>query len=321
MPLSPAAIGMSSSPPTLLLTAAGTGTAFAYALAFAQHVPQGRLITADTNPAALVSAACLAAAHVQLPPVAETGSYLDALDATIRDHGITHYLPIIDPEIAFAASMRDRIPAEVIAPPADFAELAIEKHRYPERLGPLGIPTPAIIPPALAAHALPCIAKLAGGFGGRACWRIERAEDLAALPAGHFLQELVDGPEFTVDCFPLAGSDVLCSVRKRLEIKAGVCTKAEIAPHPIAEDYARRLVQSHRLQSPFCFQMIGDDKPSVTDINPRLGAGTSMSAANGMDFFAAHVCQVFGIDWTPQLRRLRQTCFVTRQYVEFLGVA
>lgn len=310
-----------SSSPTLLLTAAGTGTAYGYALAFAQFVPHGRLITADTNPAALVSAAGFAAAHVQLPPFSGTGSELDLLRATMRAHGVTHYLPIIDTEIAFAAAAREHLPAEVVAPPVPFIELAVEKHRYPERLGALGIATPSIFSAASAEFDMPCIAKLPGGFGGRACWRIERREELAALPPGYFLQQLVDGPEFTVDCFPLEGSELICSVRERLEIKTGVCTKARIAPHPVAESYARRMIEHFRVQSPFCFQMIGSDCPAVTDVNPRLGAGTSMSAANGTDFFAAHICRVFGGDWTRQLRRLRETCFVTRQYVEFLGVA
>lgn len=312
---------MSSCTPTLLLTAAGTGTAYGYALAFAQFVPHGRLITADTNPAALVSAASFAAAHVQLPPFSGARGDLDLLCAAMRDHNVTHYLPIIDPEIEFAAAAREQIPAEVIAPPAPFVKLAIEKQRYPERLGALNIATPADIPTASAVLTLPCIAKMPGGFGGRACWRIERHEDLAHLPPGHFLQQFVEGPEFTVDCFPLGGSELICSVRERLEIKTGVCTKARITPHPVAEAYARRLVERYRLQSPFCFQMIGSDIPAVTDINPRLGAGTSMSAANGTDFFAAHVCRIFGSDWTRHLRRLRETCFVTRQYVEFLGVA
>jgi hypothetical protein len=311
---------MSSNFPTLLLTAAGTGTAYGYALAFAQFVPHGRLITADTNPAALVSAAGFAAAHVQLPSFSGTPGDLDLLRATMQGHGVTHYLPIIDTEIALAAAAREYIPAEVIAPPAPFVELAVEKQRYPERLGALGIATPSIFSAAPAEFETPCIAKMPGGFGGRACWRIERNEDLAGLPPGYFLQQFVDGPEFTVDCFPLEGSELVCSVRERLEIKTGVCTKARIAPHPVAESYARRMIEHYGLRSPFCFQMIGHERPAVTDINPRLGAGTAMSAANGTDFFAAHVCRVFGGDWTQHLRRLHESCFVTRQYVEFLGV-
>lgn len=307
--------------PTLLLTAAGTGTAYGYALAFAQLVPHGRLITGDTNPAALVSAASFAGAHVQLPPFSGSSGDLDLLSTVMRAHGVTHYLPIIDPEIAFAVTAREHLPAEVIAPPAPFVELAIEKQRYPETLGSLGIATPAAITAKASEINLPCMAKMPGGFGGRACWRIDRLEELANLPEGHFLQQYVDGPEFTVDCFPLEGADPVCSVRERLEIKGGVCTKARIAPHPVAESYARLLVEHYRLQSPFCFQMIGSDSPAVTDINPRLGAGTSMSAANGTDFFAAHVCRIFGGELERHLRRIRETCFVTRQYVEFLGVA
>lgn len=311
-----------TSSPTLLLTAAGTGTAYGYALAFAQCFPSGRLITADTNPVELVSAACFADSHVQVPAFTADETYLGLLSRLIQMHGVSHYLPIIDPEIEFAAMHRRRLRATVLAPDAAFVSMAMDKGNYPQRLGSMGIVAPAEISTESAPERLPLYAKLRGGFGGRGSWRVESIGQLKALPPGVFLQEQLAGPEFTVDCFPL-GTDQkpLISVRERLEVKAGVCTKARITPHPVLEEYASRLAASQLFPSPFCFQAIGAERPAVTDINPRLGAGTAMSGANGMDFFAAHLSRAMEHDWQRHMVRVRSSCTVTRQYVDYLGRA
>jgi hypothetical protein len=314
------------SSPTLLLTAAGTGTAWGYALSLAQLFPEARLVTADTHDAPWCSTAQMASHHVAWPLFEAGDAYLARLKALIEAEGITHYLPIIDPEIDFAAQHRADIPATVVAPPAHFTALALAKDRYAAALSELGIDSPRTLDAAdararLAAGGL-VFAKRPGGFGGRGTWAVQNAAQIDALPAGSFLQEGLPGPEFTADCFPLGGGDVFVSVRERIETKSGVCTKARIAPHAGVEAIARRLVSGLALEAPFCFQAMAEgERLAVTDINPRLGAGTAMSAANGSDFYAAHLTQLFGGPWRDHLQRHHERCAVTRQYVEILSPA
>jgi carbamoyl-phosphate synthase large subunit len=306
--------------PCVLITAAGTGTAYGYALALAQFQPQVRLVTADTNPRSLVSAAGFADAHHQVPAFGADAGFLDHLVTLMRQEGVTHYLPIIDPEIAYAAEHSAGLPAQVLAPLA--AAVAVEKQHFPQRLGALGLDTPQIFGRDRLADRLPCYAKRPAGFGGRACWPVQGPDDLAQLPADAFLQEWVTGREYTADCFATGDSDfAFVSVRERLEVKSGVCTKARIAPHAGMEEAARRLVTGLGMSGAFCFQAIETEsgRLAVTDINPRLGAGSAMSGANGSDFFAAHWAGAFGGEPRQHLRRLRVRCHVTRQYVEFLG--
>lgn len=305
-------------PSCLLITAAGTGTAYGYALALAQRGPSVTLVTADTHAACWVSAAIFAQTHLQVPPF-DAGGYLDALGEIIGTHGVTHYLPILDSEIQWAARHRDRLAAEVIAPPAPFVDFAVAKDRYPQVLARWGIDAPR----GYARHdaVFPCYAKRPGSFGSRGAWVVKNETELAGLPADAFLQELVAGPEFTVDCYPL-GDSTFCSVRERVDVKAGVCTKARIAPNPELEHIAGRLVEAFDLRSPFCFQAIRCDGYFVTDVNPRLGAGTALSAANGSDFFGAHLDAVFCCgDPRDRLRRHHEVCAVTRQYVEYVSAA
>lgn len=313
------------SSPTLLITAAGTGTAWGYALALAQQFPQARLVTADTNTAAWCSAAQLAARHVTWPPFEEGDAYLAQLNALIDAQAITHYLPIIDPEIDFAARHAAGIRAQVVAPPAAFTSLALAKDRYAATLAAVGIDSPRTLDPAAATERLAAgrlvFAKRPGGFGGRGTWAVQDAGQIDTLPAGSFLQEGLPGPEFTADCFPLGDGDVFVSVRERVETKSGVCTKARIAPHPAMQSIACTLVREFGLVTPFCFQAMAEgERLAVTDLNPRLGAGTAMSAANGSDFYAAHLAFVLGKPWRQHLQRHHERCAVTRQYVEILSV-
>lgn len=306
--------------PTLLITAAGTGVGWAYAMTLAQQHPQARLVTADTNTAPWCSAAQLAQHHVQWPAFEPGPAYLTQLNALIEAQGVSHYLPIIDPEIEFAARHREAIRAELLAPPARFAALALAKDRYAAELGQLGIDTPQSLSAAEVRAGRVAFAKRPGSFGGRAAWLIERPDQLDALPPDAFLQEALNGSEFTADCFPLGDGEVFVSVRERVETKSGVCTKARIAPQPRMEAMARRLVAAFGVDSPFCFQAIAEgERLAVTDINPRLGAGSLMSAANGSDFFGAHLARAFRQPWRERLQRHHERCAVTRQYFELLS--
>lgn len=303
----------------LLLTGAGTGTAFSYAAAVAQRHPNVALVTGDIHPAPLVSAALFAQRHVQLPPVADVRFHA-ALLAAIAENRITHYLPILDPEIRLAAEARSELPVELLAPSARFVTFANDKHLYPSVFAELGLRTPRLFHRDRATF--PCVAKTPGSFGGRGVRRIESLDALPGLSDDVILQEWVDGPEFTVDCCPLPGRPPLCSVRQRIEVKSGVCTKALIEPNQALEHTAERLVQAFFVTQPFCFQAIGrGGEYWITDVNPRLGAGTAMSAANGTNFFAAHLAQVFGGAPEAALLRHRESCVITRQYVEYASEA
>ena len=62
------------------------------------------------------------------------------------------------------------------------------------------------------------------------------------------------------------------------------------------QDMAERLVRGYGLRTPFCFQAMSDGaaRLAVTDINPASAPAPLMSAANGGDFFGAHLASVFG---------------------------
>ena len=56
----------------------------------------------------------------------------------------------------------------------------------------------------------------------------------------------------------------------------------------------------------------------VTDINARLGAGTAISVAVGLDFFSGMFAVLWGEDPSQYFIPLEKETFVTRQYSEFV---
>jgi hypothetical protein len=54
----------------------------------------------------------------------------------------------------------------------------------------------------------------------------------------------------------------------------------------------------------------------VTDVNPRIGAGTAISVAAGVDLTAAWAADVCGDHASTQPAALSRERFVVRQYLE-----
>jgi hypothetical protein len=106
--------------------------------------------------------------------------------------------------------------------------------------------------------------------------------------------------------------------RERIETKSGVCTKARLFQDKKIGEIALTLAQKLDL-SAFCFQLMRlKDNWAVTDINARLGAGTAISVAAGLDFFSGMFAIQWGEDPSKYFKLLQKETFVTRQYSEFV---
>ncbi len=303
---------------TLLVTAAGTGTGYAYALAQSRWFADATLFTADTNPAELVSASLFSRRHLVLPS-SDEAEYFPLLGAALMANGVDVYIPLIDAEVRAAAARREQLSARVACNGLDFCNAALAKSRYGEWLEVDGVRTPRRLQAQNLQAEGRVVAKRDGGFGGRAT-RLLEAGDMPSRQdwTGWDFYEYIDGEEFTVDCYPLPGATVT-SVRQRLEVKSGVCSKARIVRDSMLERLADFLVERFALSEPFCFQTRrAQGVHYLIDINPRLGAGSAMSALNGTDFFAAHLAALVGHDPLDYLRPRFRECIVTRQYTEYL---
>lgn len=302
----------------LLITASGTGTGFSYAQAKARWFPEVALLTGDIHPKEQVTASLFAERHLRLPPSTEA-DYFPVLLSLLREWSVDVYIPLIDAEVVQAATQRATLPVIVACNNSEFCAAASAKSLYGQWLD---VPS-ATAPMPLASNevhdGVRIIAKRDGGFGGRATRIVEAADEaIRLLRDGWTVYPYIDGEEFTVDCFPLDGQ-VMTSIRQRLEVKSGVCTKARIGKDDALAELATHLCKRFALTEPFCFQTRrAGGLHHLIDINPRLGAGTAMSALNGMDFFAAHLARLSGRDPREFLHPRFEQCVVARQYGDYL---
>lgn len=313
--------------PVVLLTAAGTGTAFAAAAALRRHWADGvKIVAADTNPPHLVATALLADVSERLP-LSSASDFVPALEGVIRKHAVDTYFPFIDSEIALAARMRDagRLPEHVyvLAPSAGAAELTVDKLACSAWLCQRDIPSPRTALASDPFDAERYFLKPRAGFGSHGA-RIANPGDLEKIPPEErfqwVIQDVCEGPETTIDCFLDPSTDFFrASCRERLETKAGVCTKARIHFDRQLEALSKRVGSELGLTGTYCIQVMKHDGAwQVTDVNARPGAATAMSVAIGLDFFAASFARAWGQDYSRFFPLVAEEAFVTRQYCEFV---
>jgi len=283
------------------------------------------IVAADTNPQTLVAASELADEFERIPPLADREAFVSALAVGFERHGVDTYVPLLVDEIAIAAELA----AEgalgsvgVLAPHPDTARLCTDKLALAERLVAAGIPVPPTVPASRAVWwPEGVVVKDRGGEGSRGVERLDDPSDLErARTRGHtaVAQRRCDGPEVTVDAFRARGRDAWEAVcRERLEVKAGVCTKARLFRDQELEGIVRDVAEALDLRGAMCVQaMRGPAGWEITDVNPRSGGATAMSAAVGVDTIAAGLADMWGEDPYAHLKPFAGQAHVVRYYQE-----
>ncbi|MFC1665358.1 ATP-grasp domain-containing protein [Pseudomonadota bacterium] len=312
----------------VLVGSAGTGTAFGAISALRRGWDDRvKIVAMDINPRHLVAASVLSDVCEQVP-LSSTPEFERVLLDLIQRYKVDTYVPLVDTEIVFSARLRDqkKLPSKMhlLAPPTKSAELCLDKLATYEWLTQEGIETPATFPLKSAPSREFWFFKPRYGFGSLDA-RLVTANEISqlteALRQTSVVQEPCERPEITVDVLYNEESD-LCRVacRERVETKEGVCTKARIFSDSAITNLAEKIGRGLKFRGGFCFQVMVGPKEQwlVTDINARLGAGTAMSAAAGMDFFAAAFASEWGEDAAPFVPQPSRTYHVLRQYSEYV---
>jgi len=259
--------------------------------------------------------------------VSDPGFLEFMVDALRRLH-VDIYVPILDEEILVAAELREarRLPEglKVWAPRAEVSDICLDKLRAAEWLKARGLPCPAT---SLARDArwtgVSLFAKERRGVASRGARVIDTDSALVALNGATdiVVQELCAPPEVTVDCYRSRDGEIFAGLcRERIEVKAGVCTKARAFNDLDLLSVARRIGDELPLDGAFCIQAMvspRDGTWAITDVNPRVGAGTQMSAALGFDPGAAAIAAAMGLSPERYLERPYGEHIVVRTYEEW----
>lgn len=312
---------------TVLIGAAGTGTAFGTITALRRHwADQVFIVAADVNPPHLVTASILSDRYEQVP-YANTAAFQEALIRIIREHKIAYYLPLLPEEVVAAHELQSsgQLPDSlVILSASRNAALPVtDKLAVALWLEANGLPSPRTALSSAPFGEPAYLLKPRHGSGSRGASQVLASELKAvvdSLEGEWIIQEICTGPEVTVDAFYDPETDqchLVC--RERLEVKTGVSTKARLFHDPDIAAITHRLAKHLPLHGTFCYQLMQrHGQWVIIDINPRPGAATAMCTLAGNDFHAANFALAFGEDTENFFQPFEHELFVTRQYSEFL---
>jgi len=306
----------------VLLGSAGVGAAYASAKVLRKYF-KVKIISVDTNPSNLVTTNLFSDIYKQIPKI-NYDSFNDIILQIINEYKVDTYIPFIDHEVYKAALLYEsgkiKYDFSLQLKDSTVALICMDKYNTYNWLKSNGYPTPdTYIIENRKQLKNGFILKARNGYGSKIQIiskvqkpHIENFSDI-------IMQKHCSLPEITVDVHYSKKYDFFAyACRERIETKSGVCTKARIFKEPFLGDMALSLAKKLELSS-FCFQVMKNNNEfAVTDINPRLGAGTAMSNAIGLDFHGAMFANLWGHNPEKYFTPLKEEKYVTRQYCEFV---
>ncbi len=309
----------------IVIGSSGAGNAFASLLALRRSWGNSVQITAiDSNPKYLVSSSLISDKFYQVSKT-DTAEFKKEIIKIISKEEADTYIPFLDHEIFVAAELYEsevfnkRIKIQVKS--SKIADLCNDKYKTFFWLSEQNIVTPKCY---LTFEAINknenLIIKPRKGFGSKIFKLTENRENISKFNSEtYIIQQECEKPEITVDvCYDKTRNFFSYICRERLEAKSGVCTKARLFYNEKIEAIAFTIAEKLDL-SAFCFQLMDyKGEWAVTDINARLGAGTPMSVAVGLDFFSGMFAVLWDQDPSVYFRPLQKETFVTRQYCDFV---
>lgn len=308
-----------ASDPCVLVTSAGTGTAFGLIRAMRSHWGDGlRIVAGDIHPAQLVTASLFADVFVRLPPFAQP-AYPAALADVLAAERVDHLIAVSDPEICLAATLPAVASNRVSTPfhGAQARHFSNDKWAIYEACRDAGLPVPETRLADREIDAGNCVVKQRSGFGSRGV-RVMPPGMSGRAGAGELIQDLLWAPEVTIDAHRDETGRIWSACRERIETRLGVSSKCRIFQNDALHGLAVALLDTFDLAT-LCFQVMhdGQGRPRITDVNFRTGAGTSMSTCAGFDFHAALAGALLGESTSRHFQTFRPVV-VTRQYSDFV---
>lgn len=252
---------------TVLLT--GVGKRYDIVSAFAQHA---FVIAADPGP---LAPARYAADLRVAPPRIDDPDYVPFLEQLVATHDVRAVVPLTDLDIEVLAAAQ-RLPAFV--PAVEVCRATFDKFACHELLLSHGLPSPPTVLPGTAPGSYPVMVKPRHGSGARsihAAMDRSQAEffvDYVDEPV--MVQQLMDGPEFSVDVLgDLDGRCLNAIPRTMLESRGGESIKGQVIADPELVELGRAVAEALGVRGPCTVQAFRDPEIglAITDVNCRFG--------------------------------------------------
>lgn len=300
-----------------LVSSCGAGAAYQTIKALKEGPSPNFLIGIDTSPFELNPSANFVDKYIQVEEW-RSPNYINEIEILYRKERVTNFCGFFEKEIALHKRFCEVNGVKTIG--ARDPSLFLDKPKYLSILSASGISVPHIYDidecGKLKGNQAVIVKPIDGsGSNGVVLKTSVEKDDVRK----QMVMEYIDGYEYTIDCFRDTKLDNFYSLsRKRIEVKAGVCVKAEIQFNPTLHELAETTAQLLEIDGVFCIQVIERaGKFYVIDVNSRPGAGTSMSKHAGIDFFRLQAAYLQGAKYPAVLpQRTTDPVYVTRVYYD-----
>ena len=270
----------------VLVTSLGSNTAIGVIKALRYHKDISVTGT-DTFPAHL-SAGSTFADHFYQVPLAVADEYETQLISIIKEQNIQCVIPIHDIEVKKIAVLAEKYPALcfwAVNKPAVIS-MCNDKKKINSFLAAHQINVPEMFN-SVAEISYPAIYKPNEGVSSKGIQLIVTAAESNRqfdLENG-FLQKMIKGEEYTVDCYTAYGDDrFTCCARKRIETKEGISTKGVTVDYPLLEKLAAEIHKSLAYKGASNIQFIVENEvPYFIEINPRFSGAGILSYYAGLN--------------------------------------
>jgi carbamoyl-phosphate synthase large subunit len=267
------------------------------------------VMACDLDPG--LSAACRIADKSFAVPKCDDPGYIDRLTEIVRAENVGLIVPTIDPELAVLAEASGQLAelgARVHVSPPSVVKIASDKLATIEALAAAGVPVPETWPLEHAARingatTWPMLVKPRWGSAGRGVAIAHDDKDLPRhVSEPMVIQELLKGPEYTVNMFVDCGGQLRSIVpHRRLRVRAGEVEKGRTERNAEFEDIAERVLSAiPDARGALCFQLMADPDAGakVFEINARFGGGYPLAHNAGATFTQWLLEEAFGLPVT-----------------------
>lgn len=301
----------------VLVTGGGTGAAWHICNVAKDHF-SGRLeiILCDADTPILIPARTLVSKIYKVPKCDENpendAEYYNTMCQVLEEEHIDAIIPLIDAEAYLFPSDSEYLLKNSIyttAPPLNTVEQIHDKLLLNHFLNKCLIPTPKLIDIKDVSTDITYIVKPRKGYGSMGVRTILGKDIIEKTTSGipindYIIQEYCDGEDYeevTVEVFNY-NRIVKMFARKRITVKAGVCTKMEPFDTKPFEEYIMRIIDEIECPPAFNIQFLYHEGVwKLYDFNLRLPAGTAMSSAVGFQMTRALLRAIVGEQISDEL--------------------
>ncbi|OHB60619.1 MAG: hypothetical protein A2168_00315 [Planctomycetes bacterium RBG_13_50_24] len=230
-------------------------------------------------------------------PVTYPG-YIKQLLSIVRTNKVKLLVPTVDLDLKVLAQNKPKFAAagcRVLVSNPEVVDICQDKRRTYRFLIKNGFDTPLTMSTRTALSKKnfnwPCFLKPWDGYAGRGNAVVNNREELAFFAKripNPICQEFIEGTEHTCDVYVDFNMNVRCVVpRKRIEVRAGEVSKAQIVKHPAIMNRAAKLVEALGAgPGVITIQLflLRDENLKFIEINPRFGGGAPLSIKAGANF-------------------------------------